>query len=393
MSMNRLRNVAVRIRPLAGKQPDHAGEDALDLPSVGRGGGDLPPIARDAGLPPGATRAPAPEPVPTAPRRVSLDAAAPSRRRQIWDLEDGIGDPDLSARDRADDRARDTGDRDAGGGRVGAGMGAMETGDMETGDGETGARDIWGEALPQVGAGGRDPLRDPVRTLSRDPHRAASAPVSQPPLVLPESRRVLAPRAEPGPAPGAWHGRAGEGRPVPGPADRHLGDPHLRDPHLAGSGRGHPGAPATGRARTRVLGFHAAELAGDPFGHPAAARGPRYPAGFLVVTDGPGRGAFFAVTTSVSSIGRGADQDVALDFGDESISREGHASVVYDAETNRFFLGHGNKANVVRRNDMPVLATEELAHGDVIRIGRTSLRFHAFCGADFTWAEEPSAHD
>lgn len=149
-----------------------------------------------------------------------------------------------------------------------------------------------------------------------------------------------------------------------------------------------PSAPSGGRAKTRILGFHAQDLDVDAFDAAEKAnKGPQLPAGFLVVIDGPGRGAYFAVSTSVAAIGRGSDQDVALDFGDESISREGHASIVYDEEQNLFFLGHGNKANVVRRNGTPVLTTEELTHGDLIRIGKTSLRFHAFCGEDFTWAD------
>lgn len=146
-------------------------------------------------------------------------------------------------------------------------------------------------------------------------------------------------------------------------------------------------------AKTRILGFHAQEMQRDAF---AVAReagtAPRFPAGWLVVIDGPGRGAHFAVTTHVSSIGRDPEQDVALDFGDTSISRNSHAAVVYDAEQNRFFLGQGNKANVVRRNGQPVLATEEMFDGDLIRIGKTTLRFAAFCGADFTWGQtEPDA--
>lgn len=148
-----------------------------------------------------------------------------------------------------------------------------------------------------------------------------------------------------------------------------------------------PPAPVKGgRAKTRILGFHAEALGsvGEAVDQ-APKAGPVFPAGFLVLVEGPGRGAFFAVTTQVSSIGRGSDQDIALDFGDESISRTGHASVMYDAEQERFFLGHGNKANAIRRNGSPVLATEEMVHGDTIRIGKTTLRFHAFCGADFTW--------
>jgi pSer/pThr/pTyr-binding forkhead associated (FHA) protein len=139
------------------------------------------------------------------------------------------------------------------------------------------------------------------------------------------------------------------------------------------------------RAKTRIIGFHAQDI--DTQTPAEIAPGPVFPAGFLVVIDGPGRGAHFTVTTRVSSIGRADDQDVCLDFGDESISRTGHASVMYDAEQNCFFLGHGNKANAVRRNGMPVLATEKLEHGDDIRIGKTTLRFHAFCGPDFTWDE------
>jgi hypothetical protein len=86
----------------------------------------------------------------------------------------------------------------------------------------------------------------------------------------------------------------------------------------------------------------------------------RFPAGWIVVVEGPGRGAYFAVTNSVSSIGRGLDQSICLNFGDASISRNNHAAIAYDAEQNRFFLGHGNKSNIVRRNGQPVLSTEEL---------------------------------
>ncbi len=144
--------------------------------------------------------------------------------------------------------------------------------------------------------------------------------------------------------------------------------------------------PESGRTRTRMLGFHAQDHETDAIGAVVAApNAQQFPAGFLVVIEGPGRGAFFAVSTSVSSIGRGADQDIALDFGDANISREGHASVVFDGEQKRFFLGHGHKANVVRRNGTPVLTTEEMMHGDLIRIGKTSLRFHAFCDDTFSW--------
>jgi hypothetical protein len=178
--------------------------------------------------------------------------------------------------------------------------------------------------------------------------------------------------------------------PGPDPADIAPGEPvevprppRRPDPEAA------PPPSTSARAKTRILGFHSQELGGDALAPDAAAapRGPSFPAGWLVVVDGPGRGAHFAVSTQVSSIGRGADQDVALDFGDMNISRSGHASVLYDDEQNRFFIGHGNKANVVRRNGQPVLATEEMHDGDMIRIGKTTLRFVALCGPEFRWTD------
>jgi pSer/pThr/pTyr-binding forkhead associated (FHA) protein len=109
-----------------------------------------------------------------------------------------------------------------------------------------------------------------------------------------------------------------------------------------------------------------------------------------VVTAGAGRGASFALTSGVATLGRGQDQTVSLDFGDTAISRHAHASVAFDEETGRFFLGAGAKSNIVRRNGRPVLATEELENGDEIRLGETTLRLVALCGPDFSWDDQPA---
>lgn len=157
-----------------------------------------------------------------------------------------------------------------------------------------------------------------------------------------------------------------------------------------------PSAPsAAARVKTRIIGFHSGSAESDVFGARQAAPSAvaQFPAGWLVVVDGPGRGASFAIGAGVSTIGRGADQTVCLDFGDTSVSRENHASVAYDDEQNRFFVGHGGKSNIVRRNGNPVLATEELTHADLIRIGKTTLRFVALCGPDFTWGPTDERQD
>jgi hypothetical protein len=155
----------------------------------------------------------------------------------------------------------------------------------------------------------------------------------------------------------------------------------------ATSGGSAPALQDGGRAKTRIIGFHAADLEPGVFDAPQSApTAPgQFPTGWIVVVDGPGRGASFAISAGVSSIGRESDQSICLDFGDMSISRQSHALIAYDEEQNKFFIGHGGKSNLVRLNGNPVLSTEDLSGGDHIRIGKTTLRFIAFCGPDFTW--------
>ncbi len=170
----------------------------------------------------------------------------------------------------------------------------------------------------------------------------------------------------------------------------------------AGAAQGTPAAASpSARTKTRILGFQGRELAAhDPFAQAAEeendtppSMGPDFPVGWIVVADGPGRGASFTLQAGVSSIGRGEDQVVRLDFGDTSISRQNHASIAYDDEAERFFLGHGGKSNLVRLNDRPVLSTEDLDDGDVIRIGETSLKFVALCKDGFTWGDASEEDD
>jgi hypothetical protein len=150
-----------------------------------------------------------------------------------------------------------------------------------------------------------------------------------------------------------------------------------------------PGVPLrrSGRVKTRLLGIDHSNGTLEALGGNRApgAEPVLYPVGWLVVVDGPGVGHAFALRPGVSQIGRGDDQAVQLDFGDLAISREGHAMIAYDEETRNFYLGFGGKSNLVRLNGKPVLSTESIGHGDVIRVGETSLMLAALCGPDFTW--------
>lgn len=109
------------------------------------------------------------------------------------------------------------------------------------------------------------------------------------------------------------------------------------------------------------------------------------PAGWLVIVDGPGQGRAVTLGMHHNPIGRDKKNRVALDYGDETISRRRHLLVTYDPEGRRFFVTPGDGTNLCYVNDQPVLASMPLEPGARIRTGRTTLRFVPLCGPDFSW--------
>jgi hypothetical protein len=157
------------------------------------------------------------------------------------------------------------------------------------------------------------------------------------------------------------------------------------------------------RTKTRVLGFEPQPAAVVPLfdegrmdeiadtGSKAGVV--QFPTGWLIIVEGPGRGAAFALSQGVSQIGRGSDQTVALDFGDMAISRQNHAAIAYDAGSHQFHIGHGGKSNLVRLNGKPLLTTEVLGDGDEIQIGETTLLLKVLCTPAFNWAASDAGGD
>ena len=203
-------------------------------------------------------------------------------------------------------------------------------------------------------------------------------------------------RASDDPAPAAIWALEGDADPEP------VATPDVVPPPLTGADPGvdpdiaralAPRDKGSDRVRTRLLGFGAAPEK-DAFAAPqATAQDTRFPVGWLVLVDGPGRGASFTLTAGLSTIGRGDDQAVRLDFGDTAISRSCHAAIAYDPEDRRVLVGHGGRANIVRLNGEPLLSKEPLENGDLIRLGKTTLRFVSLCGADFDWESDAGPDD
>lgn len=99
------------------------------------------------------------------------------------------------------------------------------------------------------------------------------------------------------------------------------------------------------------------------------------PVGLLTVIEGVGKGQARPVYSGTNQVGRSADNRIALDFGDKTISRSQHAIVAYDATTRVFSLHDGGKQNPILVNGDRLEGDRQIRNGDTIKIGMTTLRF------------------
>lgn len=110
--------------------------------------------------------------------------------------------------------------------------------------------------------------------------------------------------------------------------------------------------------------------------------------GWLVVIDGPGCGEVLSLGYGMNSIGRSDEDRVSLSFGDNEISRTRHAVLTYDPKKRLFYMQQGEGRNLAYIDDEPVLQPTPIESGCNIEIGRTLLKFVAFCGPHFDWQDQ-----
>lgn len=107
--------------------------------------------------------------------------------------------------------------------------------------------------------------------------------------------------------------------------------------------------------------------------------------GYLIIADGPQRGADFRLHVGRNFIGRSTDMDISLS-DDETVFREGHAVISYDERSNHFRIFPGTSRGLAYLNGKEVDAATELAAYDLIEVGHTTLVFLPLCGERFMWA-------
>ncbi|MDP4126543.1 MAG: FHA domain-containing protein [Bacillota bacterium] len=128
------------------------------------------------------------------------------------------------------------------------------------------------------------------------------------------------------------------------------------------------GAPSRGE---KTIGIMKAKTGIDPV------------VGWLVCVEGASKGQDYQIMSGQNTIGRG-QTNISIK-GDDSISREKHAVVIYDSKHNRFFIQGGEGRDLIYVNDAPILAVTELHAYDSIELGKSRLLFIPFCGEEYRW--------
>lgn len=107
--------------------------------------------------------------------------------------------------------------------------------------------------------------------------------------------------------------------------------------------------------------------------------------GWLIAIDGLEIGHEFKIVDGKNLIGRDPNMNISIQK-DNSISRDTHTVILYDAEGLNFYVLPEGKGTVYVNKEI-VLAPTKLNKGDRIKIGNTLLYFLPLCGEDFDWKD------
>jgi hypothetical protein len=102
------------------------------------------------------------------------------------------------------------------------------------------------------------------------------------------------------------------------------------------------------------------------------------PVGWLVCIDGPNRGMDYRIRAGNNSIGRSEGMKICIG-GDQGISRDNHAFVLYDPDSNIYMVRPGDSAGLVHHNRKLVTEAVKLSPFDRIKLGKTTLVFVPLC--------------
>ncbi|MBO5373353.1 MAG: hypothetical protein J6A75_11660 [Lachnospiraceae bacterium] len=108
--------------------------------------------------------------------------------------------------------------------------------------------------------------------------------------------------------------------------------------------------------------------------------------GWLIALNGSHKGTDFRLKVGKNFIGRNPQMDVAL-TEDKSVSRDKHATVIYEPKAHIYMMQPGDTSSLVYRNDEVVLNPIKIEAYDRITIGEVELLFMPLCGEKFNWSD------
>ena len=166
------------------------------------------------------------------------------------------------------------------------------------------------------------------------------------------------------------------------PGGRYTDTTIVRRPGAAtGDGETAPQTPSRSNEQTRLVGA-------IPKSDASEADETDPVSGWFVIIDGPGKGRDVRIGAGRNDLGRAAENRIALPFGDTRISRKAHLWITYDHLHRTFSVAPGEKStNLAHLSGGAIDTRLLLEDGATITIGRTTLRFVAFCGDRFNWSD------
>lgn len=115
-------------------------------------------------------------------------------------------------------------------------------------------------------------------------------------------------------------------------------------------------------------------------------REPEPTVGWLVCTDGPGRGRDFRLHQGYNFIGSDPRADISIPW-DPQLGPEDGGILCYDRQLRLYSFGPRGRALPVRVGGKMILDAVVLSPGDRLTVGSTALLFVPLCGPDFSWEE------
>lgn len=105
--------------------------------------------------------------------------------------------------------------------------------------------------------------------------------------------------------------------------------------------------------------------------------------GWLVCERGPERGRSYILRQGRNFLGRSYSSDIIVN-DDQSISREGHCSIIFEPQECVFYV-YPSEKGITALNGSILTAEQQITDEDVITVGNSTFRMIPYCKKGRSW--------